>query len=151
MNLSAIIARFVAIETDLEITEPYPTKINRVYPLLGPAGNKALELPCIMHQYRRTAARRAVGVRLDDYMIRVQLLVAPIGAETDIKSEIAAAFDEALIEAFDADVMLGNTTAFQRITEEQDYQPGIVDWNGVGYVGVQYEYRVSANVLASFG
>lgn len=152
MNLREIIDAFVAVETGLEITDPYPTSIKRIYRFLAPGGN-AIETPCFMHQYRRLSGSRIVGSRMSDFMIRVYLLIGPVEVEADRKSDICAAFDEVIIDAFDHDVMLGSTSAFQRITDEQtDLQPTPIDWlgNGRSYVGCWWDYKVTAHTNVAF-
>lgn len=150
MNLREIIDAFVAAEAGLEVTTPYPERIKRVYPFLAP---NAPEVPCFMHQYRRLSGARIVGSRMSDFMVRVYLLVGPVLVEPHIKSQVCAAFDEVVIEAFDHDVMLGGSSAFQRITDEQsDYLPAPIDWlgNGQSYVGCWWDYKVTAHENVTF-
>lgn len=152
MNLREVIAAFCEVERGISISEPFEERIKVAYPFL-PAANQALDTPCTMHQYRRlTAARGPNGLRRDAWMIRTQMLVARSNVDPQIWSEAAAAFDQVLIEAFDAHVLLGSFSAFQRITDEQaEYQPGLIDWNGIGFIGCQYDYRVDANAVALYG
>jgi hypothetical protein len=151
MKLPEILEAFMRVEAGLEVSEPAPVALKRTYPLLPPA-SAALETPCIMHQYRRVKGERIVGARISEFDIRVQLLVAPAsGPDVDVKSQVAAAFDEEIVAAFDNNVLLDSTTAFQRIVEEQrDWQPAVFEWNGVGYIGCEYLYRVTSHEVGEF-
>lgn len=153
VNIRQIIAAFVTAEEGLSVTEPRPSQVARIYPFLPPARARGLDLPCIMHQYRpMTEQRGPSGYRRRDYAVRIQLLVAKLGVDTDVWSEVAASYDEALVAALDGHVLLGEGTTYQRMLDfgGQEYQPTLMEWNGVPYVGSQYEYQVQARDTGSF-
>lgn len=153
MNLREIIAAFAEIEKDLSITEPIELRVKDVYKYLPPARKSAISTPCFMHQWRPAAETRGPnGLRQRDFILRVQMLVGRIGADTHIKSEAAAAFDEAFVTAFDGAVKLRDTRVYQRSAgEEQEFQPMLLEWNGLGYVGLQYDYLVSVHDTVMIG
>lgn len=141
-----VISAFAALEDGLEISEPYPEKIRRVYKYLPPAADM-LDLPCVMHQYRPISEERRVNNQRERvYAVRIDVFLAKHGAQTDVWSEMAAAFDEALITAYDGNVLLtADETAHQRLFDfgGNDYQPTLLLWNEVPYVGLRYEYQVT--------
>lgn len=148
-----VIAAFAAVEEGLEITEPYPEKIRRVYKYLPPAAD-ALDLPCVMHQYRPISETRGPnGQRTRVYAVRIDVLLAKHGAQTDVVSEMGAAFDEVIVSAFDGNVLLtSEQAAHQRLFDfgGNDYQPTLLYWNDIPYVGLRYEYSVSVRDTKEF-
>lgn len=144
MKLREIISAFAAIEKDLYIDEPAFVEVNAVYPYLPPARD-VINTPCFMHQWRPAGEKRHPnGLRQRDYILRVQMLVARIGVDTDYWSEVAAAFDDVIVSAFDEHVKLGDRDTYQRSQgEEEFFQPSAIEWNGVSYVGLQYDYLVT--------
>lgn len=149
-----VINAFAAVEEGLEVAEPYNVKINRVYKYLPPAAD-SLDLPCIMHQYRPVDEDRlANDQRVREYAVRMDVLLDKLGAQSDIQSEIGAAFDEVIVSAFDADVLLGDDQAsYNRLFDfgGSEYQPALLDWNGVAYVALRYEWRVIVRDTKAFG
>lgn len=141
-----VIDAFAAVEEGLAITEPYAIEISRVYKYLPPAGN-ALDLPSIMHQYRPLSeSRRVNDQRERKYAIRIDLFLAKFGAQTDVASEMAAAFDDVIVSALDGNVLLGGENdTYQRLFDfgGNDYQPALLEWDGATYVGLRYEYEVT--------
>lgn len=149
-----VIDAFAALEATLEISEPYPAKIERVYKYLPPAID-VLDLPCIMHQYRPVSeARRLNAVRERVYAIRIDVFLSKFPDEqSDIISEMGAAFDEAIVSAFDADVLMTTANAtYQRLYDfgGNDYQPALMEWNGASYIGLRYEYEATIRDTGSF-
>ena len=145
------IALFASFEEGLEITEPQHVKIKRVYQFLPPARD-IIETPCIMHQFRPITEERTNDVRKRTYAIRIQLLFAKLGPDTDTWSEVAAAFDDVLVTRLDAHVKLGRGEFYQRLFDfgGQEYQPTALEWNGIRYVGSQYEYELQVHDVIDF-
>lgn len=152
-TIRQVIAAFAAIEEGLEITEPYPEKIRRVYQYLPPAAD-VLDLPCVMHQYRPISEKRGPNdQRTRVYAVRVDVLLEKHGAQTDVVSEMGAAFDEVIVSALDGNVLLAaDNSAYQRLFDfgGNDYQPTLLEWNGILYVGLRYEYSVTVRDTKAF-
>lgn len=152
-TIREVIAAFAAVEDGLEITEPYPEKIRRVYQYLPPAAD-VLDLPCVMHQYRPISEPRGVnGLRTRVYAIRIDVLLAKHGPQTDVVSEMGAAFDEVIVSAFDENILLGDDNAtYQRLFDfgGNDYQPTLLLWNDIPYVGLRYEYQATVRDIKEF-
>lgn len=153
-TIREVIAALVVMEEALpSITSPREARIKRVYPYLPPSNN-AIETPCIMHQYRLVSEQRRVNEqRYRTYHVRIQFLFAAMPTDTDVWSEVAAAFDEVFITAMDAHVKLNTlaTSVYQRHLNEgsQDYMPAVGEWNGNPYVASQYEYEVQIHDTAT--
>lgn len=153
MKLREAIAAFVAAEEGLSITEPRAVTIKRVYPFLPPARDE-LELPLIMHQYRPLSHQRAIGgLRMRRYALNIQILLCTMpNEESDVWSEIAAEFDNALGARLDANVKLGQQETYQRLFDfgGNEYQPTRLEWNGAAYLGSQYEYELMIDDVGTF-
>lgn len=153
-TIREVITALAAMEEGLAIVSPYAKTLQRVYPYLPPSSDE-LDLPCTLHQYRLASEERGPnGYRARTYHIRIQFLFQKVPTETDVWSEIAAAFDEVFITAMDAHVKLNTlaTSSYQRLLNEgsQEYMPAIGEFNGIRYVASQYEYEVQIHDTASF-
>lgn len=148
-----VIAAFAAVEEGLEITEPYASKIARVYKYLPPAADM-LDLPCVMHQYRPVSESRGPNdQRTRVYAVRIDVFIDKLGAQSDVVSEMGAAFDEVIVSAFDENVLLtAEQTAYQRLFDfgGNEFQPALMTWNEVPYVGLRYEYEVTIRDTKEF-
>lgn len=149
-----VVSAFAAIEEGLSITDPRSVQIKRVYKYLPPSTD-ALETPCVIHQYRpMEEARRPNENQQRRYAVRIQVLLAKFGPDTDVWSEIAAAFDEKFVNAYDGNILLGaSNAAHQRMFDfgGQEYQPSLLEWNGINYIGLQYEYEVRVQNVVTMG
>lgn len=154
-TIREVIEAFAVIEEAMAVTEPRAVAIKQVYRYLPPSRD-ALNTPCIMHQYRVVdeSGRGPNSYRRRTYNIRAQFLFEKLpNAETDVWSEVAAAFDEVFITAFDAAVKL-NTLAdstHQKLLDnaQAEYMPAVLEWNGISYVGSQYEFEVQIHDTAT--
>jgi hypothetical protein len=97
----------VAIQESLSITDPVKAQIKRAYPYVPDFGVGAPATPMMMNEWSFDREDRTnQGLRQQYYTVHMQLLV--YDAKTDRAADIATAFMEPIVDAFDAaDVLHG--------------------------------------------
>lgn len=144
-KLREAIDRISAIEAEIEVTDPkFPSKIARVYPYWADA-DEAVELPCVFHSWAFVSEKRLPNAqRQITWAVRSQMLIAPSTAERALNSELATAFAEAYIDAFDKKIQLGGMTGTIQNLRPNDgvWQPGILSWGNAPYVGLDFTMDV---------
>lgn len=154
VNLREVINRISAIEETIEVTDPrFPMKIAKVYPYWADA-DEAVELPCVFHSWAFVSERRLPNEqRQIRWAVRSQMLIAPAAAERALNSELATAFAEAYIDAFDRHVQLQNLTGTIQNLRPNDgvWQPGILTWGSTPYVGLDWVMDVLTLDVTTIG
>src|SRR3990167_8161155 len=119
---AAIVARLELVS----ITSPVAQTVKKVYATPPPA---IQDLPCFIIYPPRAVIARGAGGRTKLYTVRCRLLVKD--ADLDRAADLADAYREAAIDAFDADVVLFNGALAGQDCEEA---AGFL-YGGVNYTG----------------
>lgn len=115
MNIRAALDRIVAIEAGLMIAEPFLISVKRAFKYVPKASQSVTEYPVFYNVWTFVGEKRASNLRTQLYTVNMQLLAAPIEPDQDIAADIASAFHDALVNAFDGDVTLNGTVTRQEL------------------------------------
>lgn len=114
-----------------------------------------IDVPCMLNSWQfLSLTRRPNDQREHRYTFRLQLLLKPTEASASLGLQQATAVHAAFLEAFDAKVKLGGVVinSIQNLRgDEGVYMPGVLEWNGKGFVGLQYLMDVTINDVSVFG
>lgn len=151
-TLRDIAAAIVAIEESISIEDPV-TLTASAYPYLAP-GRDGLNLPCWMNTYRLEAQLLGPnGYRVRNLTVFAQFLVAEALKDPQGDSEIAAAFLDAALLAFAANVQLDAAVqiTLMNVRGNQERTLGIFEWNGIPYVGLDLAFDVRIDDVVTVG
>jgi hypothetical protein len=132
MSWPEVRAELVNIFKAIEISEPVPTQINRVYDFPPSA---SLETPCvIIVPPARLVSDRSNSVREVIYTVRCQ--VALVDADLPQALHIADSFAEAVLDAFDVAVALNSASSDDaRLISQRLGEPGDIQSRDKAYWG----------------
>lgn len=155
MNLQEVITELAAIEAGVTFNSGIvgaPTSIARVYPFFPKTAKFAVDLPCFMNRWTLIGVnRRANNQRRLSYIVRPQALVGKAEGESDVHAQVATAIHDAFMTAIDANLGLGTAAGWLRETRGEDETLALLEFNGLGYVGLAYEFEVDLYDVSSFG
>ena len=123
--------KLVGVLNSVAITDPSAQSIIRTY--ATPPGSVS-DVPCVIIYPPAVDAvdRPTQGLRIKRYRVRLRCLV--IDRDLDVGADIADAFREALIDAFDSNVTLSGTVV--GITGPEAEEAKMYLYNGKDYTGV---------------
>lgn len=154
MNLLQAIDKLAQIEGDVTFDSGIalaPTTIARVYPLTPKTGKFAVDLPCFMNSWSLTDVSRYVNSqRKSRYVLRAQCLVGKVEGDTSLNARVATAIHDAFITALDAELGFGVGVTFLRETRGETDTLAVLEWNGLGYVGLSYEFELDLFSVSTF-
>lgn len=145
MNLREALAKICEIEMGVEFDlEGLGTfKPVRAWPF-WPQNNAqdVFETPCFFHTWRLVSkVNRLNAFRELNYEIGIQLAIAPSSTDPALQSELAVAVHEALMNYFDANMMLEASNALIQNLRSEAPTLTRLEWppdSGLGYVGLDY-------------
>jgi len=133
MNIRRVMDRIVQLQGDLAIEEPTSMRIAKAYKYVPPMRVAAPSTPCFMNTWTMVGETRRSVVREQMYIVHMQLLVAD--ADQDRAADIASAFHEQLVNAFDKDVTLLATCTRQAL-RGADPTLVLLERAGRAYIGL---------------
>lgn len=137
MSIAAVLDKLVEIEEDLSISDPEPMSVKRAIDSY-PDSNQGVpdsDLPAWMHEWEVSEGTwLAGGAREITYIIHLMLLVGDTNTELNKRMRIATRFFEALVNALDDNIGLGNTDLHM---EPQRARQGLLRVLGRAYVGLE--------------
>lgn len=146
MNLTQALAKMCEIEMklDLDLGEFgtfKPVRAWPFWPLTSPSDE--LETPCFFHTFRlESKVNRINAYRELNYVIGIQLLIAPSQVDQQARSYQAVAVHEALMDYFDENMKLDDGNALiQNLRTENGPTLTPMEWppnGGLPYVGLDY-------------
>jgi len=131
------LARLVAVQAALAITDPIAAGVARAYPYF-PDPQKALPNRTFQNEWTMGEVKAEQAVRTLPYQVRTQFLAGEALADAERTEDVATAFWEAYVEAVCASVRVGG--AFQGlILRLRGAEPtlGRIERNGKAYVGFE--------------
>lgn len=146
MDWNDVRAQLKTLLEAVSITEPIEETIARVYEFPPPT---VQDIPCFIIGLPALKVERAPSLRIKTYRVRLSLLVRD--ADVDRAAEIADAYREAILDAFDADVTLGGKST-QALAPEFEEGSGLEYPQGSGnyYVGYQAFLTVEIKEARAF-
>lgn len=135
MDIGSALKMVAEVEKTVRIEEPVELQVQDAFPFT-PYGTRELSLPSVINRWRYVEQNRNTGMRY--YTVWPQVYVAKTGEGLEAQQEIAAAFHEAFLDAFDGAVMLHGEAALQNIRGTEGETFIELSWNDVKYIGLEY-------------
>lgn len=142
MNIRAVHTALADIIKDLEITEPVPMDVKRVWPYV-PAMNQSLvsgDIPTAIVTHDMTGTKFYPNGQVEqNFDMHVQFFAASSSMQASTGAEIANAFLDELVTALSAHQRLESAVSVVRDLRGSSVTGGTVtllEWNGDGFVGL---------------
>lgn len=127
----------VTLWEGVEITDPVVSSIKRVYPFAPPARVALGDTPCIVLTYEQRGLGIGPGAHLHkNYTTHAHVFIGRAEADTDVKCEMAAAFNDALIQALVGGIRLHDGAITVTDLRGAPDTLAVLEWSGQGYVGL---------------
>ena len=111
MNIRDALEQITVIQLAMAITSPVAIAVKKAWKFLPPQNVLIPELPAWTNSWDMIREERGIGMRVQFYVVHMQLFVARMTVEDERSFDIATAFMEQVITDFDADISLaGNVT-----------------------------------------
>lgn len=155
MNIADVCAKLAAIEKDLavEVEGLGEFKIVRAHQFMPDVSG--LETPCFMHTWRLNAIDMFNTYRQQHYVVGIQAFIEESLKGSAPWSRVTTAFHLAFLDALSAHIKLGDPNTWLQInTLRSGSEAGTLtrlEWNEVGYVGLDYELDVVIDGVALVG
>ena len=111
MNIRDAMGRITVIQERMAVTVPVAISVKKAWKYVPPQNVLMPELPAWTNSWDMIREERGIGMRVQFYVVHMQLFVARMTVEDERSWDIATAFMEQVITDFDADISLaGNVT-----------------------------------------
>lgn len=135
LTFSPALDRIAAVQLGLTISSPIAETIKKVYRVPPKQSDVLADQPCFINTFDLPDVRFGVnGQRHRTYTVGMQLLVDDV--DNDRGREIALAFLESLIVAFQDDLTLAGTASSIALRGGSPTL-AVLEWGGRAYVGLQ--------------
>lgn len=155
MNIRDVITAVAGYQSAIAITSPLALTVAKVWPYFPPQSVAIADSPAFINEWIFDHEDRITnGVRSQYYTDHMQLLV--YDADSNVAADIATAFMEKIVDAFDAHERLGgNTVAFRTKLRGSGggTRPTLftVTWAGFTFVGLDLFLDVELTEGKTYG
>jgi hypothetical protein len=130
VNLARLLGR-------LEITEPKPIRMKKAWLFVPPPRVVITDVPCAMVTYEQRPVTFASAMLHKPYSMHIQLFAGETMPDGDFQAEVAAAFNEALIQSLSKHQTLGGAVSLiQGLRGQTPETLTVLERAGKSYVGI---------------